>query len=209
VSIPPPDPIPFCPDVSTFLTLIGRNLISQQSKIPSWSALFSLTSNQLRDSGLEPARTRRYLLRWRQKFRDGEFGIGGDLRYVGEDGGAALRIVDIKSQTSQDTPLSANLIKDDQVRRVVVNVPTNASDEQVQNIINEIEQGTTSPGVNGMKIKGWDMIAGKNVRLLGSGKAELKASPGLWEHKRGIKVDGGERRKAEVRAKRRAAERKT
>jgi hypothetical protein len=31
---------------------------------------------------------------------------------------------------------------------------------------------------------------------------------GIWEIRRGHKVDGGERRKAEVRAKRRAAENK-
>ena len=40
------------------------------------------------------------------------------------------------------------------------------------------------------------------------GVARIVRKEGLWEDRRGHKVDGGERRKAEVRAKRRRAERK-
>ena len=39
-------------------------------------------------------------------------------------------------------------------------------------------------------------------------RARIRLREGIWEEKRGHKVDGGERRKAEVRAKRRAAENK-
>lgn len=38
--------------------------------------------------------------------------------------------------------------------------------------------------------------------------ATLKVQEGLWEHRRGHKVDGGERRKAEIRFKRGVEERR-
>ena len=77
-----PSPTPFVPDAQTFLSLIGRNLSQHAARIPSWEALFSLTSKQLRELGVEPARSRRYLLRWREKFRNGDYGVGGDLEQV-------------------------------------------------------------------------------------------------------------------------------
>jgi hypothetical protein len=44
--------------------------------------------------------------------------------------------------------------------------------------------------------------------MLNGQKAQIKVKEGLWEERRGHKVDGGERRKAEVRFKRRSEERK-
>src|SRR4051812_23923523 len=82
-----PSPTSFVPDAETFLSLIGRNLSQHASKIKSWKALFSLTSPQLKELGIEPPRARRYLLRWREKFRNREYGIGGDFKYV--EGGKA------------------------------------------------------------------------------------------------------------------------
>ncbi|KAF8535026.1 IGR protein motif-domain-containing protein [Trichophaea hybrida] len=66
---PPPETTAKVPDVSTFLTLIGRNCKSHSAKIESWDHLFSATSSQLRTLGIEPARTRKYIIRWREKFR--------------------------------------------------------------------------------------------------------------------------------------------
>ena len=60
-----PPPTPFVPDVNTFLTLIGRQLKEHASKFTSWEELFTLSSSQLQSRGLEPPRTRKYLLRWR------------------------------------------------------------------------------------------------------------------------------------------------
>ncbi|KAG9635933.1 hypothetical protein KCU69_g19588, partial [Aureobasidium melanogenum] len=68
-----PKPTPFVPDAQTFLTLIGRKMSQHAQKIPDWNALFSLSSLQLRELGVEPARSRRYLLHWRNKFRQGSF----------------------------------------------------------------------------------------------------------------------------------------
>lgn len=55
---------------------------------------------------------------------------------------------------------------------------------------------------------GGGAIVGRNVYMTGSDRAIIKVQEGLWEEARGRKVDGGERRKAEVRFKRRAEERK-
>ncbi|KAI5838549.1 IGR protein motif-domain-containing protein [Morchella snyderi] len=108
-SLPAP-PIPprttAVPDVTTFLTKIGRNTTQHAAKFETWEQFFGLTSAQMKALGIEPTRDRRYILHWREAFR-----VAGD-------------------------------------------------------------------------------------RLV------------LREHKRGVKVDGGERRRKEVRAKRRAAENK-
>jgi hypothetical protein len=64
--------------------------------------------------------------------------------------------------------------------------------------------------VKGLKIVRSSIIGGTGVEYLKGypGVAVLKAREGLWEQSRGHKVDGGERRKAEVRSKRAAMERK-
>ncbi|KAL2025049.1 hypothetical protein VTK56DRAFT_51 [Thermocarpiscus australiensis] len=181
-----PAPIPFVPDVETFLTLIGRGLKQHASKFPSWDALFTLKSEQLRELGVEPPRTRRYLLRWRQRFREGRFGIGGDLKYV-DNGTAELKVLEVDK-----TPL---------VRlRHVVNVPPG------KNV------GEVSPSelvrVRGFKVQGVRTIAGPYALPMKNGGARLTVTEGMWEDRRGHKVDGGERRRAEIRFKRRVAERK-
>ncbi|KAK4138693.1 hypothetical protein BT67DRAFT_438010 [Trichocladium antarcticum] len=181
-----PAPIPLVPDVETFLTVIGRGLKQHASKFPTWEALFTLTSDQLRELGLEPPRTRKYLLRWRQRFREGRFGVGGDVKHV-ENGTAELKIQEV-----QKSPL---------VRlRSVVNVPAGKKVEEV------------SPSdlvrVRGVKVEGVRSIVGPYVLPMKNGGARLTVTEGMWEDRRGHKVDGGERRRDEVRFKRRVAERK-
>ncbi|KAK3197029.1 hypothetical protein GRF29_1536g312454 [Pseudopithomyces chartarum] len=89
---PAPKPTPFIPDHTSFLTAIGRGLSAHAAKIPSWEALFTLSSHQLKELGVEPARSRKYLLHWREKFRNGEYGIGGDCQHV-TDGVAELKLM--------------------------------------------------------------------------------------------------------------------
>ncbi|OAR01004.1 hypothetical protein LLEC1_02175, partial [Akanthomyces lecanii] len=123
-----PRPRPFVPDVETFLKLIGRGLSRHASKFPSWEALFTMTSPQLKELGIEPPRARRYLLQWMQRYRKGVVGPGGDFNYATE--------------------------------------------------------------------------------LPGKGGAVVKITEGMWEQKQGRKIDGGERRRAETRFKKRSAERR-
>ncbi|EON66665.1 hypothetical protein W97_05911 [Coniosporium apollinis CBS 100218] len=199
---PIPSPTPFIPDTPTFLTVIGRNLSAHAAKIPTWESLFSLSSAQLRAAGVEPPRARRYLLHWREKFRNGEFGVGGNAQFV-SDGAAELRVVEVP--TSSPRFKAATATRTAGHRKVAVNVP--AGTEKVDSKVKE-----EAVPVVGVKIRGAQTICGPHVEIVkGTGglAARLRIKEGLWEEKRGRIVDGGERRRAEVRAKRRAEERKT
>jgi hypothetical protein len=206
---PVPKPIPFIPDHTAFLSAIGRGLSAHATKIPSWDALFTLTSPQLKDLGVEPARSRRYLLHWREKYRNGEYGIGGDCKHV-QDGVAELKVVEALVHPNPQlgntiSPRSAvtTATHDPGTRKFVANVPVGAEAP--------VESVETLPKVQGVILKGAKTIKGSFVEpVKGSGglKARIRLQEGIWEVRRGHKVDGGERRKAEVRAKRRAAENK-
>ncbi|KAF2630845.1 hypothetical protein BU25DRAFT_483654 [Macroventuria anomochaeta] len=205
---PVPKATPFIPDHAAFLTAIGRGLSAHAGKIPSWEALFTLTSPQLKELGVEPARSRRYLLHWREKFRNGEYGIGGDCQHV-SDGVAELTVVEAPVAPNPDlgntiSPRSAaaTATHNPGTRRVVVNVPSG-----------ETPSGPvdTLRAVNGVLVKGAKTIKGSYVEpVKGSEglRARIRLQEAMWEERRGHKVDGGERRRAEVRAKRRAAENK-
>lgn len=181
-----PSPIPFIPDVKAFLTVIGRGLSQHTAKFPTWEALFSLTSPQLKELGIEPPRTRRYLLQWRQKYKAGYFGPGGDIRHV-QDGKAKLAIEEIEKG-----PL--------EVMRRVVNIPMGKEPREVS------EEDKVR--VEGYTVKGNGVSGPYASPLKGAKAAVVAVTEGMWEEKRGRKIDGGERRRAEVRFKRRVAERK-
>ncbi|KAH8731508.1 IGR protein motif-domain-containing protein [Phaeosphaeriaceae sp. PMI808] len=206
---PVPKPIPFIPDHTAFLSAIGRGLSAHATKIPSWEALFTLTSPQLKDLGIEPARSRRYLLHWREKFRNGEYGIGGDCQHV-TDGVANLQLVQAPvlpnpalGNTISPRSALATATHDPGTRKFVVNVP---ADAEVAKLPTE-----NLARVQGVYVKGASTIKGSFVEAVKGGeglRARIRLQEGIWEERRGHKVDGGERRKAEVRAKRRAAENK-
>ncbi|KAK0636214.1 IGR protein motif-domain-containing protein [Bombardia bombarda] len=181
-----PPTIPLVPDVETFLTVIGRGLRQHAPKFPTWDALFSLTSEQLRELGVEPPRARRYLLRWRQRFREGRYGIGGDLQHV-ENGVAELKVLEV--------------VKDVMTReRHVVNVPAGKKIEDIP--------AKDLVKVRGFKVDRIRTIVGPYALPAKNGGARVAITEGMWEDRRGHKVDGGERRRAEVRFKRGVAERK-
>ena len=181
----PPPTIPFVPDVKTFLTLIGRSLSKHSDKIKSWSELFTLTSGQLKGMGIEPPRSRRYLLRWREKYRKGLYGIGGDLKHV-KQGAAQLRVAELPV-VANSSQINIPMKK----RKIVVNVaagsPTTV--EPTQDLV----------PVKGLHVKGDHTIVGKAVLpLKGNVGAQIVVSEGLWEDRRGTKTDGGERRRVRI-----------
>src|SRR6266487_3913174 len=106
-----PSPTPFVPDTQTFLTLIGRDMSKYASKLSSWEELFTISSESLRSLGMESARERRYLLRWREKFRRKEYGVGGDLDHV-FGGIAELRVVEIPKEMVQAKTSAARKYSD-------------------------------------------------------------------------------------------------
>ncbi|MCJ1464692.1 hypothetical protein MMC07_003305 [Pseudocyphellaria aurata] len=194
-----PSPTPFVPDSKTFLTLIGRNLAQQAAKVPTWDSLFSLTSAQLREVGVEPARTRRYLLWWRNRFRNGIYGIGGDLRHVA-NGIAKLRVVEVPRDYdwSKKDPSRIGLGRK---KKLVVDLPPEIA-------IDTVSKAEVYP-VKGFKVRGAHTIVGPYITLnknTRGSEATLAVCEGMWEEKRGIKVDGGERRRKQVRYERRIEE---
>lgn len=205
-----PSPTPFVPDVQTFLTLIGREMSKHASKIPSWDQLFSFNSNQLRELGIEPARQRRYLIRKREKFRNGVYGPGGDLKQVA-NGVAQLRVVEIPDETKQPSAdseatqrVSSSATLTPGMKKAIVNMLPGAT---------EYKHSSTAqlPKFAHMKIHRGSKIMGPFLQpLKGShgSAATITVQEGMWEDKRGQKVDGGERRRVEVRAKRRLEERR-
>ncbi|KAL1983923.1 hypothetical protein VTN96DRAFT_9776 [Rasamsonia emersonii] len=208
-----PSPTPFVPDVQTFLTLIGRDMVKHASKFSSWDKLFSLTSAELRDLGIEPARQRRYLLRWREKFRRGIYGPGGDLDHV-VNGAAQLRVVEVPADTpiqnannsgsTSTLPVTASANLSPGMKKAIVNLPPDATEYHH-------DPSTPLKKYAQMKIHRGSMIKGpylQPIKGTNGSAALIRVVEGMWEDKRGHKVDGGERRRAEVRAKRRAAERR-
>ena len=207
-SPPVPSPTPFVPDVQTFLTLIGRGLSKQASKIPSWEQLFALNSNQLRDLGIEPARQRRYLIRKREKFRNGLYGPGGDLEKV-VDGVAQLRVVEVPgdSEASQGahgaTPVSSATLTPG-MKKVIVNLAPGVTAYK-HNPAFKLKRYAHMKIHRGSKIMGPYL---QPVKGSHGSAATITVQEGMWEDKRGHKVDGGERRRVEVRAKKRLEERR-
>lgn len=179
---PIPRPIPIVPDPPTFLRLIGRDLTQYADKFPTWEALFSLTSPQLKEMGVEPARTRRYLLDWLRRYREGKFGPGGDFKHI-QDGKAILAIHhDIKTD-----------------RKKVVNIPPGGT---VPEELSEADR------VRDYRVHGAKRISGPYATPAGNGIAQVNIVDGMWEIRQGQKVDGGERRRPEFRFKKRIADRK-
>lgn len=169
-----PKPTPFCPDAPTFLSLIGRKMSAHASKFSSWGELFGASSAQLRTMGIEPARSRRYLLMWRDNFRRGKFGIGGDMQSI-VDGVGEVRVR-----------------QDPDGKRVAVNT-TPGNEEGLE----------SAPAVGSVKVKGVGSgtIAGSYftpVKGTMGSVAQIKIQEGLWEVKRGRKIHGGERRRKNV-----------
>ncbi|KAG5949438.1 hypothetical protein E4U53_005888 [Claviceps sorghi] len=183
-----PQPRPFVPDVPTFLTLIGRGLNKHASKFPTWESLFSLTSPELKELGIEPPRNRRYLLQWMQRYRKGALGPGGDFEFV-KDGEALLKVATPPSSVVSDA-------------KWVVNVPSGEAASDAAAV-------KSLPRPKGYVVRGLKSIAGPHATPLpAQAGAVVRVTEGMWEQRQGRKIDGGERRMAEVRFKRRSAERR-
>lgn len=183
---PVPKPIPFIPDHTAFLSAIGRGLSAHATKIPSWEALFTLTSPQLKELGVEPARSRRYLLDWREKYRNGDYGIGGDCLHV-VDGVAELKVVEANvppnpqlGNTISPRSAIATATHDPGTRKFVVNVPVGAEAP-----VQPVEQ---LPKVQGVFIKGTKTIKGSYVESVKGSeglRARIRLQEGIWEVKIG------------------------
>ena len=140
-----------------------------------------------------------------------------------KDGIAELRIVEVPSTRAGDQ--AATLTKGAGMRKMIVNVPATVAlppdpaNPQVEEGEGAAAKRVAPPPrvdaknaqtITGVKIVQANTIGGTGIEAVKGhqGVARLRVKEGLWEQRRGHKVDGGERRKAEVRYKRRAQERK-
>lgn len=172
------------------MTSWGRPESACSPRIYRPKLYFSQLLTCLLYQGIEPPRDRKYLLRWREKFRNRQYGIGGDSKYV-QDGKAEFRVMDLPSNIGDQAAH----------RKVVVNVAPGAD-------IRGIPAENIVP-VKGLSVKDSHTIVGPHVvPLKGGVGGQLIVREGLWEERRGRKIDGGERRAAEVQAKRRGEERR-
>lgn len=142
---------------------------------------------------MEPARSRRYLLWWRDRFRRGEYGVGGDLETVVE-GVGEVRVKEI--------PIGEGEL----VKKVVINTAPGVEERDV------MEGKVDGRVVKGLKVRGAGTIVGsfvEPVKGTGGSVARLKVKEGMWEVRRGHKVHGGERRRKNVLSRIAARERGT
>ena len=91
------------------------------------------------------------------------------------------------------------------IKKVVVNTP-------VDSLPAELPSADEVKALAGMKVKGARTIVGpyvEPVKGTGGSVAVIRVKEGMWEERRGHKVDGGERRKHNVRSRMAAKERGT
>jgi hypothetical protein len=149
----------------------------------------------MEELGIGPPRNRRYLLAWRERFRQGRYGPGGTLEHV-KDGEAELRIVELPV-SGEGLAMTAPAPK----RKIIINMPPGGSASDITAL--------PSKSIPGVKIKAGNIITGPWVLPLpGRQRAKMVVKEGMWEIRRGRKIDGGERRRAEVQAKRRGEEKR-
>ena len=134
------------------------------------------------------------------------------------DGVGELQIAEVPSTRGIDK--AGTLTKDPGMRKVIINTlpppPPEAGKEGGEGSTPHAAAAmkrmaiADAKHIVGTKIAQGVNIAGTGVRHVKGreGVAQLAVQEGLWEQRRGKKVDGGERRKAMVRAKRRALENK-
>ena len=128
--------------------------------------------------------------------------MGGDLGNV-KDGEAELRVVEGPVAGAASAKRVGATTGLPRTKRIIVNPPL------VTNTISSLQR--LRP-IDGMKVVGVRTIVGPYVQLVkgtSGSVATIKVQEGMWEVKRGMKVDGGERRKVQVRRKRLLEERRT
>lgn len=137
------------------------------------------------------------------------------MRFV-EDGVGTMRVVELPRLPENQGPrnaksgnLKATATLAPATTKLIINLP--AGETEPTAALQEGQSTFDLSKVQGVKLADGHMIQGPYVQpVKGSNGtvATLKIQEGLWEHRRGHKVDGGERRKAEVRFKRAVEERR-
>ncbi len=117
---------------------------------------------------------------------------------------AQIRVIELPLNKASSSAMATQPTRIPIKKKLVVNLPPEAPVQGLQ--LGEVER------VGGMKVVGAHTIVGpyiQPVKGTGGSVATIKVQEGMWEVKRGQKVDGGERRKVQVRRKRRLEELRT
>ena len=115
-----------------------------------------------------------------------------------------IRLLEVQRKAPADGQQGGSGLRPLGVRKVIVNIPP-------EDVKRNIREDDIRP-VSGVQIRGAHTIVGPHVELVKGTNgtvAQIRVKNGMWEQRRGHKVDGGERRKANVRSKRAARERGT
>lgn len=158
------------------------------------------------------------MLGWAEKFRQGRYGVYGDLTNVVE-GVAELKIFEVPASTvtRQDQPVaSTGVLESSEPRHVSA---TATSSPGMRKVVINVKPGAIElpkslhsvKPVQKVGISGGRWVRGPFLQHVGGSGgtvARVTVREGMWAPPTPVKVDGGERRKAEVRAKRRVQERK-
>lgn len=134
------------------------------------------------------------------------------------DGVAELRVLEVPCATLDQEQSSSGQQQHDRAQGPPVKI-TATSSPPMRRLVANVKPGAATPSISLADIKPIRNVRVTNQRHIegpylnpvqGSlGRiARVTAVEGMWEHTKGRIVDGGERRKAEVRAKRRVQERK-
>lgn len=127
------------------------------------------------------------------------------------DGVGELRVIEIPSlPSSQQETISTNTVSTNRTpgaTKLILNVPSGSQTYQLEQ--GQTTQDLKKPGF--VTLKDGHTIVGSYLQPIkgtNGTAAVLKVIEGMWEDRRGHKVHGGERRRAETLHKLRVAERK-
>ena len=116
------------------------------------------------------------------------------------DGTAKLRVVEVP-YSDPSKALRNSRAGLEPMRKIILDLPQEVS-------IETLPTSKLRP-IEGYKVVGAHTIVGPfitSIKGTGGSMATIRAQEGMWEQRRGVKVDGGERRKVQVRYKRRLEE---
>ena len=156
-----------------------------------------------------------------QRYRNGRLGPGSDFQYV-KDGQALLKVAAPPPNIITDAKWVVNVpAKEVEVDATESTVSAEATadvggkveaDKKPSTsalIMGDLPHGSEVFGVKGYVVRGLKSISGPYaIALPGNSGAIVKVTEGMWEQTRGRKIDGGERRQAETRFKKRSVARR-
>lgn len=140
--------------------------------------------------------------------------MGGDLKFVDKDGVAELRVCEVPALPPKPTTATeggregsvtatpkpfASISHTPGTAKLVLNLPAGVT--SYKEILQPGQTSAVLSKPKGTNLKEGHIITGSYVVPLAGSQgsaATIRVTEGMWEHRRGRKIHGGERRRAEV-----------